>query len=174
MGAPIKGGFVLVDSETGAVERVLAFQYNPDQLAYSVTAAATEIELTCGFDATDELAVGDPGAQQSGIAPQLAALAQLAAAPPPPDGPVIVFVWGAARVAAAEISSLTITEHAFNERLSPLRATVAIGLRLLRAGAPERVPVPEEFALAYEASQQRLASSAGGAALSELGLTNLR
>jgi hypothetical protein len=173
MGALIKSGFVLVDPQTGAVERVLAFQYNPDQLAYTVTPAATEIGLTCEFDATDALAIGDQVAQQRGIAPQLAALAQIAAAPPPPAGPVLIFVWGAARVATAEVSSLAITEHAFNEQLSPLRASAAIGLRLLPSSALEHASVQGQLALAYETSQHRLASSATGAALADLGLTSL-
>jgi hypothetical protein len=174
MGALTKGGFVLVDHRTGAIERVLAFQYNPEQLAYTVTAAATEIGLSCGFDATDRLASGEPVAQQRDIAPQLAALAQMASAPPPPAGPVILFVWGAARVATVEISSLTITEQAFSEQLSPLRATVAIALRLLQAAELEHASVQGEFAMAHEASQRHLASSAADAALCDLGLTGLR
>lgn len=173
MGALTKGGFVLVDPQTGATERLLSFQYNPDQLAYTVTAGATEIVVSCEFDATDALASGDPVAQQRGIAPQLAALAQIASAPPPPAGPVILFVWGAARVATVEVRSLTVTEQAFNEQLSPLRATIAIALCLLQSAELEPASVQSRFALAYEASQRHLASSAAGAALSELGLTSL-
>jgi hypothetical protein len=173
MGAPTKGGFVLVDPQTAAVERVLAFQYNPDQLVYTVTAAATEIGLFCDLDATDALAVGDPVAQRHGIAPQLAALTSMAAAPPPPAGPLILFVWGATRVAAVEVSSFTITEEAFSEQLSPLRATVAIALRLQGSAELDAGSVQGEFALAYEASQRELRSSARGASLSDLGLTCL-
>ena len=173
MGALTKGGFVLVDHRTGVIERVLAFQYNPEQLAYTITPAATEIGLSCGFDATDRLASDDPLAQQRDIAPQLAALAQIASAPPPPAGPVILFVWGAARVATVEVSSLTITEQAFSQQLSPLRATIAIVLRLLRPVELEPASRHGQFAVAYESSQRHLAASATGAALSDMGLTSL-
>ncbi len=164
---------MLVDPQTGAIERVLAFQYNPDQLAYTVTGAATEIGLCCEFDAMDALASGDPVAQQRDIAPQLAALAQIASAPPPPAGPVILFVWGAARAATVEVSSLTITEQTFSEQLSPLRATIAIALRLRQSAELDHASVQGKFAMAYEANQQHLASSAPHAALSDLGLANL-
>ena len=173
MGALTKGGFVLVDPQTRAIERVLAFQYNPDHLAYTVTAAVTEIGVSCEFDATDALASGDPVAQQRGVAPQLAVLAQIASAPPPPAGPVILFVWGAARIATVEVSSLTITEQAFNKQLSPLRATIAIALRMLRPAELEHASVQRELAIAYEASQRQMASNAAGAALSDLGLAGL-
>jgi hypothetical protein len=173
MGILTKAGFVLVDPETAAIERVLAFQYNPDQLAYTVTTATTEVGVSCELDATDALASGDPVAQRLGIAPQVAALAEVAAAPPPPDGPVILFVWGAARVATVEFSSLTVTEQAFNERLAPLRATIAIALRVVRSAEVGTTSKQGELAMAYEASQRQLAASVTNAALTDLGLTQI-
>lgn len=173
MGALAKGGFVLVDSQTGAVERVLAFQYNPGELTYTLTDGATEIGLICEFDATDGLASAEPAAQQRGTAPQLAALAQMASVPPPPAGPVVLFVWGPARVAVVEVGSLTTTEEAFNEHLSPLRATIAIALRVMRSAELDPDSVAGELAAAYEASQRDLALSAASAALADLGLASL-
>ena len=90
----LKGGIVLVDPETGAVERVIALQYNPDTLsrtlqikaiaeggdrsdALRLTGPPVEtIKLDAEIDATDQLEFPDqnPNAVEFGIHPQLAAL----------------------------------------------------------------------------------------------------
>lgn len=91
----IKGGIVLINAETAAVERVIALQYNPDTLTRTLQAqpAGTEtndrsqalrlkgppvetIKLEAELDATDHLEFPDrnPNATELGIHPQLAAL----------------------------------------------------------------------------------------------------
>jgi hypothetical protein len=91
----LKGGIVLIDPDSGAVQRVIALQYNPDTLTRSlqVQAAGTggqdrsealrikappteTIKLDAEIDATDQLEFPDqnPNAPQLGIHPQLAAL----------------------------------------------------------------------------------------------------
>jgi len=91
----LKGGIVLVDLDSGAVQRVIALQYNPDTLTRSLTPKAPAesadrsealrlkgppvetIRLEAEIDATDQLETGDSQATTLGIHPQLAALETL-------------------------------------------------------------------------------------------------
>lgn len=90
----IKGGIVLVDPVSGAVQRVIALQYNPETLSrtLAVQAGGSEgdrseamrlkgppaetIKLEAEIDTADQLELPDknPDAAQLGIFPQLAAL----------------------------------------------------------------------------------------------------
>jgi hypothetical protein len=89
----LKGGIVLLDSDTGAVQRIIALQYNPDTLTRSLQPRAAgesttdhsealrlkgpaveTIKLDAEIDATDQLELGDANTAQFGIHPQLAAL----------------------------------------------------------------------------------------------------
>lgn len=88
----LKAGIVLVDPQTGAVQRVIALQYNPDSLSRSLQVrAAAEggdrsealrvtgppietLKLEAEIDAADQLDAGEPVASELGIHPQLAAL----------------------------------------------------------------------------------------------------
>ena len=105
-GAPrlLKGGLVLLDPTTAAVQRVVVLQYNPDTLTRTlqVQAATAEgpdrsdalrlkgppvetLRLEAELDATDALEAPDanPAAVEAGLHPALAALE--AAAYPPSD-----------------------------------------------------------------------------------------
>jgi hypothetical protein len=107
------------------------------------------IEVEVEIDATDGLEQNDPTTIQYGIQPQLAAL-ELLAYPTVADiqsrqqllnggtieiapltAPETLFVWGARRVVPVRIESFTITEEAFDGQLNPIRATVALEMRLL-------------------------------------------
>lgn len=90
----LKGGLILIDPASGAVQRVIALQYNPDSLTRSLqpqgvggSAAQSEplrlkgppvetIKLDAEIDATDQLEFPDAhrAALEVGIHPQLAAL----------------------------------------------------------------------------------------------------
>jgi hypothetical protein len=90
----IKGGIVLLDPETSALQRIIALQYNPDTLTRTLQAQGVgetgdrsealrlkgppveTIKLEAEIDATDQLEFPDsnPNAVQSGLHPQLAAL----------------------------------------------------------------------------------------------------
>ena len=90
----LKGGIVLIDAETAAVQRIIILQYNPDSLSRTLQAKAVgadgdrsaalrlmgppveTIKLEAVIDATDQLEFPDqhPNAAQVGIHPQLAAL----------------------------------------------------------------------------------------------------
>lgn len=94
----LKGGIVLINPDTGAVQRIIVLQYNPDTLnrtlqvkgvggeggdrseALRLTGPPVEtIKLDAEIDATDQLEFPDqnPNAAQLGIHPQLAALETL-------------------------------------------------------------------------------------------------
>jgi hypothetical protein len=89
----LKGGLVLVDYNTGAVQRLIPLQYNPETLTRTLQVQGVGPEsgphvdqmrlkgppietfkLEADLDATDLLDTGDPLATASGIQPQLAAL----------------------------------------------------------------------------------------------------
>lgn len=90
----LKGGLVLIDPETSAVQRIITLQYNPDTLTRSLQPQAVKdsgdrsealrltgppvetIKLEAEIDATDQLEFPDQNvnAVQFGIQPQLAAL----------------------------------------------------------------------------------------------------
>jgi hypothetical protein len=89
----LKGGIVLVDYTTGAVQRVIPLQYNPETLTRTLQVQGVgpdsgphvdqmrlkgppieSFKLEASLDATDQLAIGDPVAAEFGIQPQLSAL----------------------------------------------------------------------------------------------------
>jgi len=88
----LKAGIVLVDPDSGHVQRVISLQYNPDTLQREYTIAAhgesgdrseamrlkgppvETITLEAEIDATDQLEASDSSARELGIHPQLAAL----------------------------------------------------------------------------------------------------
>jgi len=88
----LKGGIVLIDPETSAVQRIISLQYNPDSLsrtlqvqgpseggdrseAFRLKGPAVEtIKVDADIDATDQMETGDATVGELGIYPQLAAL----------------------------------------------------------------------------------------------------
>jgi hypothetical protein len=91
----LKGGLVLIDPESAAIQQVIVLQYNPDTLTRSLQPKTVQvaseggdrsdamrlkgppvetIKLEAEIDATDQLERGAAPATQVGIHPQLAAL----------------------------------------------------------------------------------------------------
>jgi hypothetical protein len=88
----LKGGLVLIDPETSAVQRVIALQYNPETLSRTLQVQASgegggraeaprliappieTIKVEAEIDATDQLELADATTTQLGIHPILAAL----------------------------------------------------------------------------------------------------
>jgi hypothetical protein len=91
----LKGGIVLIDPTTAAIQRIITLQYNPDTLTRTLQAQSLEpgakdrsealrlkgpaietFKLDAEIDATDQLEFPQqfPGAAKFGIYPQLAAL----------------------------------------------------------------------------------------------------
>jgi hypothetical protein len=94
----LKGGIVLIDSQSGAVKRVITLQYNPDTLTRTLQPQTVSgdgqdrsqalrlkgppvetFKLDAEIDATDQLEFPEqnPQAVETGIAPQLAVLEML-------------------------------------------------------------------------------------------------
>jgi hypothetical protein len=92
----LKGGLVVLDPDTGSVQRIVTLQYNPETLSRSLQVqsvssdgrdrsealrlkgpAIETIRLEAEIDATDQLELANPAATQLGIHPQLAALETL-------------------------------------------------------------------------------------------------
>jgi hypothetical protein len=107
------------------------------------------IKLEVVIDAADQLERGDPVAGDAGILPQLAAL-ELLAYPRsdlvmtnnlllklgtieilPPTSPLTLFIWGKRRILPVRLTELSVTEEAHHPNLSPIRATVSLGLRTI-------------------------------------------
>jgi hypothetical protein len=89
----LKGGIALLNPQTGAVQRIIALQYNPDTLsrtlqvhgigaesgdrteALRLKGPPTEtFKIEAEIDATDQLEIADGTATQVGLHPQLAVL----------------------------------------------------------------------------------------------------
>ncbi|WP_447979265.1 CIS tube protein [Candidatus Nitrospira bockiana] len=91
----VKGGLVLIDPGSSAVQRVITLQYNPDTLSRTLQTQSFStgseggnrsealrlkgppvetIKLDAEIDATDQMELGDGQTAESGISPQLSAL----------------------------------------------------------------------------------------------------
>jgi hypothetical protein len=93
----VKGGIVLINPETSAVEKIITLQYNPDTLSRTLQVQGVggegagersepmrlkgppveTIKLEAEIDATDQMELGDAVTAESGIQPQLAVLETL-------------------------------------------------------------------------------------------------
>lgn len=117
-----------------------------------VQAPPTEtIHLSVELDAADQLEFPDrhPHIVALGLQPALAALESLLHPPSDrllmqrlmaqagaaqiclPDVPLVLFVWGPARVLPVRITSFSVTEEAFDQLLNPIQAKVELGLQVL-------------------------------------------
>src|SRR5262249_29941156 len=107
------------------------------------------IEAEIEFDATDDLEKGGAIATTLGVHPALASLEMLLYPKSalsianevlatigvleiiPPAAPLTFFIWGIKRVVPVRITSLSITEDAFDTALNPTRATVHLSMDIL-------------------------------------------
>jgi len=107
------------------------------------------IRVEVEIDATDQLETTNSITVQHGIYPQLSALEMLIYPKSalviantallalgtievvPPEAPFTLFIWGPKRVLPVRVSDFSITEEAYDVNLNPVRAKVALGLRVL-------------------------------------------
>jgi hypothetical protein len=107
------------------------------------------ITLNVEVDVADQLEQVNPSAVADGLYPTLSALEMLlypksskviadAVAAEfgnieiiPPEAPLTLFVWGRQRVLPVRITSLSITEEAYDTQLNPIRAKVDLTLNVL-------------------------------------------
>jgi len=118
--------------------------------AYRLTGPPKEtITLSIEVDAVDQLEQADPLATTVGLHPTLAALEMMLYPKSlsviandilsaigtieviPFDAPMILFVWGPARVLPVRLTSFSITEDAYDQLLNPIRAKVELSLSVL-------------------------------------------
>lgn len=110
---------------------------------------AETITLRAEVDATDQLERADAVATAQGIYPQLSALEVILYPTSkhvrrktrdgllgtleiaPPEAPLTLLVWGTMRAVPVRITSLSITETAFDARLNPIQAEVDLSLQVL-------------------------------------------
>jgi hypothetical protein len=107
------------------------------------------IEADVEFDATDDLEAGSAVATTLGVHPALASLEMLLYPKSaisianevlaqvgvleviPVAAPLTFFIWGVKRVVPVRISSINITEDAFDTALNPIRATAHLSMDVL-------------------------------------------
>jgi hypothetical protein len=136
---------------------------------------SVEVEL----DYVDASGVADVAAVSQGVYPLLSALEILIYPPSsvmqsnaqqlssgtlevsPAPAPLTLFVWGQQRVVPVTIQSYTITEQAFDNTLTPIRATVALEMRVLSYSdlAPSN-PGYSQF-LVYQKNKETMAGNLG-------------
>ncbi|MEB3294573.1 MAG: hypothetical protein VKJ24_15560 [Synechococcales bacterium] len=115
----------------------------------SRAAPQESIQIEIELDATDQLEKADPLAIRLGIHPQLAALEMLVYPTStkiaanmikaavgtvevvPLAAPLTILAWGLKRIVPVQLTSLSITEEAYDTTLNPIRAKVSLGLRIL-------------------------------------------
>src|SRR5215204_3056518 len=165
----LKGALVVFGAPVPIPTNLIVFQYNPDTMTRSFRAAAPPADdaqrnrsgdtarmlppvesftLSVDLDAADQLEAGNPIADATGVHPALAALELLLF----PDSTAVVLnkVLAAAgmslitppRVLPVRVTSVSVNELAYDEKLNPIRAKVDLALQgltqaeLERAGAP--------------------------------------
>ena len=207
-----RGGLVLLDPDSGALLKVISFQYNPDTLTRTIVpqgigpepgdrlealrlkASAQEtIKLEAEFDATNALETPNASAADQlvatvGLLAYLAGL-ELIITPPtsqlladdalaqagmieiaPVEAPLTVFAWGRNRVAPVRLTEFSVTEHAFDSSLNPIRATVSLSMRVLTVyDLGFQVPGGLLYLLHQQAKEQ-LAGALPAATIGDLGI----
>ncbi|MEV8551968.1 hypothetical protein AB0L04_19325 [Streptomyces glaucescens] len=141
-------------------------------------------KFTAEIDATDQFEIAAP----DGIHPQLAALEMLvqpttaklreamrlsrqgAIEISPIEMPLTLFTWGSKRVVPVRLTELSVNESAFDVNLNPIRASLAIGMRILTVSDLPAGHRGADLYLAHLAQKERLAAGARGAGTGALGL----
>jgi hypothetical protein len=133
------------------------------------------ISVIAEIDATDQLAASDPIALDLGIQPQLSAL-ELLVYPSsidlilnealtllgtieilPMEQPLAVFVWNATRITPVRITSIDITEEAFDTNLNPIRAKVTLDMRVLNVNDTGFLNPAGVLYMVYQVQKEALA-----------------
>jgi hypothetical protein len=136
------------------------------------------IRCTIEIDATNLLAESDSTTLSFGIQPQLSAL-ELLVYPTsgvllanealsflgtieilPMESMLTLFVWSKSRVTPVLITDLDITEELFDAQLNPIRAKVALGMRVLNVNDVGFITPAGALYMAYQIQKEALATMA--------------
>jgi hypothetical protein len=127
------------------------------------------------IDATDQLAAGNSTAMNFGIAPQLSTL-ELLVYPSsallianevltligtieilPMSSNLTLFAWGTNRVTPVRLTSIEITEEAFDPQLNPIRAKVSLAMRVLNINDVGFLTPAGALYMAYQMGKEAMA-----------------
>jgi hypothetical protein len=135
------------------------------------------INLSVVLNATDQLEQPEqnPEVAANGLHPALAAL-ELLLYPPstqvlinrslaqagsaqicPADLPLTLLVWGKSRAVPVRLTSVSITEEAFDPALNPIQAKVDLGMRVLTYMELKEDTIGFSAYIAYQAQKEALA-----------------
>jgi hypothetical protein len=153
------------------------------------------IKLDAEIDATDQLekptlAANQPVSTQ-GLLPALAVLERLITPTAqelqevdslfdqgqfevaPMESPLVVLVWGVKRVVPVLVSTMTITEEAFDPHLQPIRVKVGFEFKVLTSNDLPMTHIGASLYIAYRQAVEQLAASVTTDKLRSLGLESL-
>ena len=135
------------------------------------------ITVSIEIDATDQLEQAQPLAVATGISPTLAALEMMLYPKSavviantilsaigtveiiPAEGPMILFVWGPTRVLPVRVTSLNITEEAYDTLLNPTRAKAEISLSVLSYNDLKILTPGNALFLAHQITKEIMATT---------------
>ncbi len=137
------------------------------------------IKLDVEIDASDQLERGDSKAGELGIFPQLSAL-ELLIYPHsslvetnnrllkmgtieilPPTAPLTLFFWGKQRILPVRLTEFSVTEDAHLPNLSPIRAKISLGLRVLSYSDVSADNPAWSWFLSHQKTKETMAALAG-------------
>jgi len=136
------------------------------------------IRLTVELDATDSLEAGDATATSVGLQPQMALLETLVYPTSaelianeilsligtieilPMSSPLTLLAWGTNRVTPVRITGFEITEEAFDAQLNPIRAKIALDLRVLSVSDTGFLSPAGAVYMAYQMGKEAMARKA--------------
>lgn len=178
------------DTLTRRLEARAVSQEGDRSEAFRLTGAPKEtITLSIEIDAADQLEQGNPLAVAVGLHPTLAALEMMLYPKSlsviandvlsamgtieiiPVDGPMILFVWGPARVLPVRLSSLSITEEAHDPSLNPIRAKVELSLNVLSYQDLSLLSPARALFLAHHIAKEVMAMTNGANSAGNLGVS---
>jgi hypothetical protein len=137
------------------------------------------ITLSVALDAADQLERADAIATVAGLYPTLASLEQLLTPKTltmianealahagmieivPPEAPLTLFVWGAARIVPVRITEMSITEEAFDTLLNPILAKVELTLNVLTYQDLGLLSVGGALSMAHQVAMEVMATIGG-------------
>jgi hypothetical protein len=153
------------------------------------------IKLDAELDATERLEKPDDQSNapvvSQGLLPVLAALESLITPPAaefvdvdnlfgqgrlevaPAESPLTVLVWGVKRVVPVRVTSMSLTEEAFDPHLHPIRAKASLELRVLTTSDLPITHLGASLFLRYRQSAEQLAGMVASRDVRPLGLEHL-
>ena len=142
------------------------------------------IRLDLEIDAADQLERADGAATAMGIHPALATLEMLLYPKSslmianevllnmgmievvPPEAPPALFAWGVKRMLPVRITSLSVTEEAFDPTLNPIRARITVEMRVLNYQDLGLASAGGALFMAHQIAKETMASIGGAGAVS--------